>query len=82
MFTIHNYNWGSTWDITNTTQVWGKENSLLAMVKTSGYNLTPTTDTASKPTAQVPPKGPSSITQQCFPSLDNPIRIGTHLMVI
>jgi hypothetical protein len=50
--------------------------------KRSGYNLTPTVSNASKPTSQVPPKGPSRITQQYFPSLDDLIRIGTHLMGI
>jgi hypothetical protein len=33
----------------------GKRNLLLETIEISGYNLTPKTNTASNPTAQVPP---------------------------
>jgi len=42
----------------------GKRELFISNDKISGYNLNPTTDTSSKPTAQVPPKGPSRINQQ------------------
>jgi hypothetical protein len=60
----------------------GKRELFISNGKRSGYNLTPTVNTTSKPLTHVPSKGPSSITQQDFPSFDDPIRIGTHLMVI
>jgi hypothetical protein len=60
----------------------GKSELFINNDKRGSYNLTPIVGTTSKPTTQVPPKGPSSITRQDFPSLDNPIRIVIHLMTI
>jgi hypothetical protein len=54
---------------------------LLEMVEMSGYNLTPTTDTASNPTTQVPPLVLQESIQQDFPSSDDSIGIGTHPIV-
>jgi hypothetical protein len=60
----------------------GKRTLLLKMVKMSGYNLTRTIDTASKPIAQVPPMVLQASTQHDGPSSDDPKGIGTHPMVI
>jgi hypothetical protein len=60
----------------------GKRTLLLKMVKVGSYNLTRTVDTASKPTAQVPPLVLQASTQQDGPSSDDPKGIGTHPMVI